>query len=90
MNAKNVVGVLVVRKRHGESGRDSGPRPIQLGLVIPPILRFFVSERRRRGTLCVTGGILAGESRSLALTVYALIAAISGPVPKMFMTRVRL
>jgi hypothetical protein len=53
-------------------------------------LRFFVSERRRRGTLCVTGGILAGESRSLALTVYALIAAISGPVPKMFMTRVRL
>jgi hypothetical protein len=40
--------------------------------------------------LRVTGGILASESRSLAPTVYALIAVISDPVPKMFMTRVRL
>jgi hypothetical protein len=38
----------------------------------------------------VSGAIGARENRIFAQAAYALIAAMSGPVPKMFMTRVRL
>ena len=63
---------------------------MQLGLVIAPMLWVFRLRASSARTLCVTGGILAGGSCSFAPTIYALIAVINGPVPKMFMTRVRL
>jgi hypothetical protein len=48
---------LVVQKRFSEGDRGSRPRPMQIGLVIPPILGFFVSERSPARALCGTGGI---------------------------------
>jgi hypothetical protein len=63
---------------------------MQIGLVFPSILGFFHLRTARRWAIWIAGGVLASESLSLALTGYALIAVISGPVPKMFMTRVRL
>ena len=63
---------------------------MQLDEVMLLVLAVFSSQSAPAHALGVLGGIAADEGRISASVAYALIAAISGPGPKMFITRVRL
>src|SRR5208282_6737573 len=81
--------VLVVRERFAEALMDSGPSRGRRVRSFCRVWRFFRLEALLKGSRPTGAVPTTAEGGRLAAN-YALIAAMSGWTPMMFMTRVRL